>query len=56
MCAPVVSQGGKQVENAVILSSTARARRFEHDMSVLTGLLAQISANGLDRARKSLYY
>ena len=32
------------------------ARRLEHDLSVLTGLLAQISANGLDRARKVLYY
>ena len=56
MCVPVMGQGGKRVENAVILSRIARARRFEHDLSVLTRLLALISANGLDRARKALYY
>ena len=49
-------QAGERGENAVNLSRTARARRFERGMSVLTRLLAQISANGLDRARKSLYY
>ena len=49
-------QGGERVENAVNLSRTARERRFEHDLSVLTRLLAQISVNGLDRARKALYY
>ena len=49
-------KGGERVENAVNLSRTARERRFEHDLSVLTRLLAQISANGLDRARKALYY
>ena len=56
MCAPVAGQGGEQGENAERLFGTDQSRRFEHDLSVLTGLLAQISAIGLDRARKVLYY
>ena len=56
VCAPVAGQGGEQGENAERLFGTDQSRRFEHDLSVLTGLLAQISAIGLDRAGKALYY
>lgn len=49
-------QSGEWGENAERLFDIDQSRRSEHDLSVLTGLLAQISAIDLDRARKVLYY